>query len=243
MTGVPRIFLMSLCLLLIPAALMAQAKKDKPEAPKTKSSDKPVGNSDSEFLNKEGNFSQENLPRNNQRPDMGMQELNTATHKDELERPLQAYLKAFTGTWSGKLNVSSLRGKTLNTFEVQQEYWWVEDKKQLKGLAVFDDAGVLRHSESINYIDDGVIYSEVTENDKTQTYQALIEDKNKKTDSFTITWLPVEQSRALDHQLKQKLVKKDGENYIVNKGYERFKRGSIDTVILLDGKLKELSAE
>lgn len=139
-------------------------------------------------------------------------------------------LKEFVGGWSGQLTIRTMQGQVVNRFDVEQHYWWTEEENKLESLAVFDDAGILRYAQSVNYIKEGILYSEVKEAVETKVYKASIEDDG-------IVWLPLDPQRALDHQLRQKIYSRDGKTYMMNKGFERYKRGNIDVMLLLEGEL------
>lgn len=148
------------------------------------------------------------------------------------ERPLVEYIKAYAGRWVGTMEIRTLDGQLVNTFDVEQQYWWNEEAQKLESLAVFDDAGILRYAQSSNYIDSGIIYSEVEEAHENKIYKA-------KIDGDTLIWLPMDKQRALDHQLKQRIYSTGEGVFMENKGYERYKRGVIDKMLLLSGTLRK----
>lgn len=141
-------------------------------------------------------------------------------------------LREFEGRWVGQMSVKTLEGQVVNTFQVEQQYWWNEEKRELEGLAVFEDAGILRYAQTTNLIRDGIIISEVKEGAMEHTYQAKMEGEG-------IVWLPMERARALDHQLSQKIYTTEEGIFMLNKGYERYKRGPIDKMLLVQGNLKK----
>ncbi len=148
------------------------------------------------------------------------------------EESLVKILKEYVGGWTGKMTIRTMSGDKINTFDVEQQYWWNDAENKLESLAVFDDAGILRYAQSVNFIKDGFIYCDVKEGVETKQYKAKIEDEG-------IVWLPLDKQRALDHQLRQKVYSKSDGLYMLNSGFERFKRGKIDVMLLLEGDLKK----
>ena len=100
----------------------------------------------------------------------------------------------------------------------------------MKGLAVFDDEGVMRYAESDTYLKDGIIYSKVKEDHEVKLYKSQIIDNE-------ITWLPLQREMTLDHQLQISFEESDKGPYMRHKGYERLVQGPIKTWILLSGEL------
>ena len=161
------------------------------------------------------------------------EDINKIYHADEITQTNEALLKKtlarFEGSWAGTMKLTTMDGANIHQFFVQEEYWWGEDGKIIKGLAAFDDGGVLRYAQSDTYIKDGVLYSNVVEDLEAKLYKAQIV-KN------VITWLPMRRDMTLDHQVQITFDKtEDGLTVMRNKGYERFERGK--TWILLNGDL------
>ena len=154
-------------------------------------------------------------------------------------------MRLYEGSWEGTMQLSNLEGEILNEFRVQQEYWWDPEDNTLKGLAVFDDQGILRYAQSDSYIKDGILYSKVEENQESKLYKARIELSRAKMEDpllqdYELIWMPLQRDMTLDHQL-QVIFENTADGFIMhNKGYERYTQGAVQTWIMLNGKLKRL---
>lgn len=145
-----------------------------------------------------------------------------------------AFLKSFSGIWTGKMHSRTMRGDLVKILAVEQLYWWDEGEQVLHGMVVFNERGVRRQARSRQYVREGVIYNEVEEGSQVHLYRGRLEVDG------SIQWLPTEHTHALDQQLRQRIwIAADGTSFLENVGFERYRDGPLNIVLLIDGTLRK----
>ena len=132
-----------------------------------------------------------------------------AAHADELLE----YLKRYEGRWVGAFTVHSTATGYSETFSVEQHYWWEDG--QLHGISVSETSRGIQSGQSLTYIQDGQLQSEVIQGDSKAYYIGLLHDSG-------IVWLPADTKRITDYQMKEAFATVDGEVQLNTDGFDSY---------------------
>lgn len=123
------------------------------------------------------------------------------------------YLKRYEGRWVGDFTIHSPATGYTQTIPVEQRYWWEEG--QLHGMSVTEMNGKIESAESLTFIKDGKLRSEVLRVEIKEVYFGVLQDGG-------IIWISENLGRATDYQMKESLVEKKGERWLHTDGFDSF---------------------
>ncbi|MGJ3241394.1 MAG: hypothetical protein ACFE0O_00335 [Opitutales bacterium] len=145
------------------------------------------------------------------------------------EAALKRVLDRYVGTWEGTFTIRTADGRQEKAVTVEQQYWWEEG--ELRGLSVYEDEGKLTFSNSINSIVRGILFSEVSQNDRKRYYRGMLVEQ-------TVVWFPVNPQAAANRQIKETILRDDGELVLITEGFERLDPDQANgRTILYQGRL------
>ena len=126
---------------------------------------------------------------------------------------LEEYLKQYEGRWIGEYTIHSPATNFTETFPVEQRYWI--ENGQLYGLSVSDPGRGILTAKSRTFVEEGVVYSEVTTGDTTEKYIGALHEGG-------LVWLPSNLQRANDYQMKESFVKKAQQLWLHTDGFDSY---------------------
>lgn len=129
------------------------------------------------------------------------------------EADLQALLKSYVGTWSGKYTVHSTATGFTEAFEVQQQYW-LEDGK-LYGVSVMIRDEGMRSANSVTVLHENYYYSVVKRAEVEEEYLGVPKDGG-------ILWVPRNMGRATDYQIREWVEQSDGTRRLKTEGFDTY---------------------
>jgi len=122
-------------------------------------------------------------------------------------------LKQFEGRWSGTFNLHSAATGYSETFAVTQQYWM--SGKQLRGVAVFERENGQESAQSVTYIFEDKLVSEISSGAKIEKYLGVLNEGG-------VLWLPEDFKRANDYQITETIVVEDGKRVLKTDGFDTF---------------------
>jgi len=135
----------------------------------------------------------------------------------------------YTGRWIGSITVSTFAGEVIRTLEVEQQYWWKDEVQY--AVVVYNEDGLLSFSESIIYVKDGKLYSEIySDSAPRQEFVARLQG-----DSFV--WMSTDMFEAMNKQIVEKIIERDGQLVLTFNGYENIYRDDQQATLVIGGEL------
>ena len=126
---------------------------------------------------------------------------------------LEDYLNQYEGRWLGEYKIHSPTTNFTETFPVEQRYWI--ENGQLLGLSVSDTDRGMQTAKSRAFVEEGVVYSEVTAGDTIEKYIGALHEGG-------LVWLPSNLQRANDYQMKESFVEKAQQRWLHTDGFDSY---------------------
>ncbi len=141
---------------------------------------------------------------------------------------LETHLRGYEGRWVGEFTIHSVVTGYTETFEVEQQYWWKNDK--LHGVAVMEGRKGLKSTRSISSIQGNSFISEIKTNEGTEQFIGVLRDGK-------IIWLPRNKARLTDHQITEQIILKDGKLLLITDGFDTFEYKGKPAEVVYKGRL------
>jgi|GEM_PF-6256733 len=155
------------------------------------------------------------------------------------EKTLFPILDRYVGTWEGTLKIKAPNNKTLQTIDLQQQYWWenIDGIRILKGQTVLSNQGSLSFVHSRSFIYQGNLYS-VSEQDGNEQYNRAIIDR----EAGEIRWVPL-----TEQKLRRETIEKFAQNrrgvFIYITGMEDYPTPEGVVSLSMSGALKKTAPQ
>lgn len=140
---------------------------------------------------------------------------------------LKAQLDKYVGKWVGVFTVEAEAIDYLESFPVEQKYWW--EGSVLRGVAVMRRENGIVSSTTSNVIDGDKILSSVKKNGGEQVFYGTLVDEG-------LLWFPANLDRANNYQIKEHFTTMDGERMLVQSGFDTFDNNGEAAVLIYRGE-------
>lgn len=144
------------------------------------------------------------------------------------------YLKQYAGRWVGDFTIHSAATNYTQTFPVEQNYWWEDDR--LRGVSVSDTEDGLQSARSTAFVENERYVLEVVRGDTEETYFGVLHDGG-------IVWLSSDLGRATDYQMREAFVEVDGATQLHTDGFDSYVYEDGLAYLVYRGRLKRVSEE
>ena len=145
------------------------------------------------------------------------------------EEDLEAFLRAYEGSWVGYFSIHSTASGYTEVFPVEQQYWWKDGV--LHGVAAMKREDGLSSARSRSLVKDGKFFSKVKRGENVENYWGVLHGED-------LVWFSSNLKRTKDYQMKESIRQVKGKRILKTEGFDVYIYGGGVAHLVYRGDLK-----
>ena len=143
---------------------------------------------------------------------------------------IEAWMDQYLGSWRGEVRIRGGDGKELKRIPTAAEYW--RSGRKLRALTAFELEDGMTFVESVSYIRNKLLFSEVTQNGKEVLYRGYLRDDS-------LLWVPYDAKLVTERRMKEWFTEEEGRRQLHIRGIELLRSGDKKAKVYLNAVLEK----